>query len=331
MAGLAIEVAPFEGLDISMAVRALRPAGRRRRRLPPSSFSTISEGRSPGTNEATIFCPWSDSFDWRVDRAFVRVPPGARRAVLQIEKLDSIGAIRFDDVRITASPNPAAGSWTPFHVADETDEWLAVPPSRAITARSALDVSFLLHAPAGGRGSVTVKDGHLTFGGKERARFFGVCLLPPAAFLRGRSRPSQLADRLARSGINLVRLGDLDTAYGPNRSLFDDTRDDTKEFDPVALERLDHLIAALKKRGIYVAIELPEQAPVPSRRRGRASRPAPFRRRAGGHLRPHDRPARARHPRRHCSATRTRRPSWRSRTTRPWPGSPWPARRRCST
>ena len=53
-----------------------------------------------------------------------------------------------------------------------------------------------------------------------------------------------------------MRLGDLDTAYGPNRSLFDDTRDDTKAFDPEALARLDHLIAALKARGIYVAIEL---------------------------------------------------------------------------
>ena len=68
---------------------------------------------------------------------------------------------------------------------------------------------------------MTVKDGHLTFEGKERARFFGVCLLPPAAFLEAEAA-DQLADRLARSGINLVRLGDLDTAYGPDRSLFDD-------------------------------------------------------------------------------------------------------------
>ncbi len=56
--------------------------------------------------------------------------------------------------------------------------------------------------------------------------------------------------------MNLVRLGDLDAAYGPDRSLFDDSRDDTKEFDPAALARLDHLIAALKKRGIYVAVDL---------------------------------------------------------------------------
>ena len=107
------------------------------------------------------------------------------------------------------------------------------------------------------------KNGRLTFNGKERARFFGVCLLPPTAFLEAEAA-DQLADRLARSGVNLVRLGDLDSAYGPNRSLFDDARDDTKEFDPVALARLDHMVAALKKRGIYVAVELA------SRRRFRA-------------------------------------------------------------
>jgi hypothetical protein len=158
-------------------------------------------------------------------------------------------------VRITASPNPLTGAWTPFQIVDETDDWLPVAPSRMIAPKSALDVSFLLQAPAGGRGAVTVKDGRLTFGGKERARFFGVYLLPPTAFLEPEAA-DQLVDRLARSGINLVRLGDLDAAYGPNRSLFDDARDDTKEFDPVALERLDHLVAALKERGIYVAVEL---------------------------------------------------------------------------
>ena len=140
---------------------------------------------------------------------------------------------------------------------------------------------------------MTVKDGHLTFPRVTSvARFFGVCLLPPTAFPEPEAADA-LADRLARSGVNLVRLGDLDTAYGPDRSLFDDARDDTKEFDPVALARLDHLIAALKKRGIYVALELA------SKRRFRAedgvavSGSAPFRRRPGGHLRPEDRQAHA--------------------------------------
>ena len=100
-----------------------------------------------------------------------------------------------------------------------------------------------------------VKDGRLAFEKGGRARFHGVSLLPPTAFLEP-ERADILADRLSRSGINLVRLGDLDTPLGPGRSLLDDTRDDTKAFDPQALAKLDHLIAALKSRGIHVALEL---------------------------------------------------------------------------
>ncbi len=58
---------------------------------------------------------------------------------------------------------------------------------------------------------VTAKEGHLDYNKDGRARFLGVSLLPPTAFLEP-DRADALADRLARSGINLVRLGDLDTA-----------------------------------------------------------------------------------------------------------------------
>ncbi|MEJ7637137.1 MAG: hypothetical protein WKF75_03885, partial [Singulisphaera sp.] len=98
-------------------------------------------------------------------------------------------------------------------------------------------------------------EGRLGWTKGGRARFFGVSLLSPTAFL-DRERADALADRLARSGINLVRLGDLDVPLGPGRSLFDDSRDDTKAFDPMALAKLDHLIAALKARGISVALEI---------------------------------------------------------------------------
>jgi hypothetical protein len=198
---------------------------------------------------------WSETSPWQVYEAHIAVPRGAARAVLQFEKLDSSGSIRIDDVRVSASPNPDAGAWNPFQVGDETSDWLAVPPSSSIVAGTALDASFLLPAPAGARGFVTISESRLAFKPGVRARFFGVSLLPPTAFLDP-ERADLLADRLARSGINLVRLCDLDTALGPDRSLFDDSRDDTKEFDPVALARLDHLVAALKKRGIYIALEL---------------------------------------------------------------------------
>ena len=254
LTGIALPVNAFQALDVSIAVRCagLRGAGGAHAVL----FFLDEMGRPlPGAEGSNYFLSWSGSSPWRIDEATVRVPPGAIRAVLQFEKRDAFGSIRIDDVHVTASPDPAAGLWVPYHTADETGEWLAVPPSPSIAPKSALDVSFLLKAPAGARGFVNVTDGRLAFTQGGRARFFGVSLIPPTAFLP-RELADALADRLARSGVNLVRLADLDMPNGPNRSLFDDTRDDTKAFDPEALARLDHLIAAFKARGIYVSLDL---------------------------------------------------------------------------
>jgi hypothetical protein len=254
MTGLAVPVEPFAALDLSLMVRAqgLRGSGGAAAIL----YFLEPEGRLlAGLDTQVIALRWGGTFDWRPERKVVNVPRGAVRAVLQFEKPEGNGSIRLDDVKVVASPNPAAGSWIPYHVADDTAGWQRVAPSPQIVAGSALDASFLLDAPAGKHGFVTVRDHHLAFAQGGRARFFGVTLLAPTAFLDA-ERADALADRLARSGINLVRLGDLDTSLGPERSLFDDSRDDTREFDPIALGKLDHLIAALKARGIYVALEL---------------------------------------------------------------------------
>ncbi len=252
--GISVPVGPFTGLDLTVAVRAhgLRGSGGAAVHL----IYVDDAGRTvAGLGPVTPVFRWSGTFDWRPDRARVSVPRGAVWAVLQVEKLDGIGSIRIDDLTVTAAPEPAAGLWTPYHVEDDKTDWLPVLPSPTIVARSALDASSLLEAPAGGRGFVTVREGRLGWTKGGRARFFGVSLLAPTAFL-DRERADALADRLARSGINLVRLGDLDVPLGPDRSLFDDSRDDTKAFDPLALAKLDHLIAALKARGVYVALEI---------------------------------------------------------------------------
>ena len=209
----------------------------------------------PGAAGSATAFRWSGSFGWRSERAPIRVPPEAAQAVLQVEKIDQVGVLRVDDVSITTFPDPGLGSWEPWHVEDDTAGWLPYPAAPAIEPGSALDASALLDAPAGKHGRVVVRDGHLAFEKGGRARFFGVQLLPPTAF-QDPARTDALVDRLTRSGVNLVRLGDLDVPLGPGRSLFDDTRDDTKALDPEALARLDHLIAGLKKRGTYVAIEL---------------------------------------------------------------------------
>jgi len=257
LTGLAMPVEGLSALALSVKVtgKGLRGSGGASAAL----FFLNEDGQTlPGNaGRADAFrLPWSGTFDWREDRNVVEVPPGATRAVLQFEKHDSLGTVRIDNAVVTASPRPGDRVWTPYHVTDETEGWLPLAPSAKPEAKSALDFSFLLEGPAGRSGAVTVnKDGRLGFARGGRARFFGVQTLYPAAFQEP-AKADDLADRLARSGVNLVRLGELDAPLGPDRSLVDDTRDDTKSFDANALARLDHLLAALKARGIYYALEL---------------------------------------------------------------------------
>ena len=250
--GLGLPVQGLGSLDVSVVAKAngLRGADG----AMAAVFFLDDDGRPlTGLERGVHALSFAGSFPWQPSRATVDVPNGAVRALLQFEKGSAFGTLWVDDVQVTVNGGP---QWTPDHVETGTTGWLPVAPSPVIVEKSALDASALLDAPAGKHGFVTVKDGRLTFARGGRARFFGVSLLPPTAFPPDNPRAEALADRLARSGVNLVRLADLDTPLGPARSLFDDTRDDTRDLDLEALGKLEHLIAALKARGIYVAIEL---------------------------------------------------------------------------
>jgi len=250
--GLGLAVSRFNTLQVSAVARAsgLRGATGALGLV----FFLDDDGRPlPGSQDGVPALTFSGSFGWQPSRGTVDVPAGATRAVVHFEKAAAYGTLWVDDVEVVGVGGN--GDWTPDHVETGTAGWAPVAPSPTILARSALDASALLDAPAGKHGFVAVKDGRLAFAQGGRARFFGVSLLPPTAFLDP-AKADELADRLARSGVNLVRLSDLDTPLGPGRSLFDDVRDDTKALDPEALAKLDHLVAALKARGIYLAIEL---------------------------------------------------------------------------
>jgi hypothetical protein len=250
--GLALPVRGMNTLEVSAVTKATGLRGATG--AMGAVYFLDDDGRPlPGMERGTPAMTFSGNSSWQPSRANVDVPRAAARALIQFEKGTAYGTLWVDDVQVVALGG--GFQWTPDHVTTETLGWHPVAPSPTIVEKSALDASGLLEAPAGKHGRVIVKDGRLNFEAGGRARFFGVTLLPPAAYA-DRPAADALADRLARSGINLVRLGDLDVPLGPGRSLFDDTRDDTKELDVEALAKLDQLIAAFKKRGIYVAIEL---------------------------------------------------------------------------
>ena len=124
-------------------------------------------------------------------------------------------------------------------------------------AHSHADLSFLLDAPAGHDGFVTIQEGHLVRPDGTRLRLWGVNVTdwtPGSVLFPSKADAPLYAATLARFGVNCVRLHFLDLPAP--RGLIDDTRDDTQHFDAEQLDRLDFWVAALKQQGIYCDLNL---------------------------------------------------------------------------
>ena len=116
-------------------------------------------------------------------------------------------------------------------------------------------------------------DGHFYFPGTgKRAKFFGTNFMVNTIFPPNADAPQQageysgivppdaadqLATRLARMGVNIVRLHFIDGGYARPVSIWDPGyANNTRHFDPLQVRRLDYLIFALKRNGIYCDINL---------------------------------------------------------------------------
>ncbi len=135
----------------------------------------------------------------------------------------------------------------------DTKDWI---PFTLPWATSAIDLSFLNDRSAGGHGFLQIRDGRFVFKDGTPARFWGTCFsaeqnLPP-------HRDAEItARRLARYGVNMVRIHQADAGYASD-NLFRTKRqgNGTRQLNPAMMDRLDYLIAQLKKNGIYVYFDL---------------------------------------------------------------------------
>jgi hypothetical protein len=119
------------------------------------------------------------------------------------------------------------------------------------------DVSFLNAKPAGVNGDIVPKNGHFVESKTgKRVRFLGTNFAARSAF-PSHADAEKVAARIAKLGINLVRLHHMDnTGWGAGASIWDTTVKDRQHIDPAQLDRLDFLIAQLKKNGVYSNINL---------------------------------------------------------------------------
>ncbi|CAN5287358.1 hypothetical protein BH09SUM1_BH09SUM1_15880 [soil metagenome] len=118
---------------------------------------------------------------------------------------------------------------------------------------SVVDASSWLEAPAGKSGFVAVKDGHF-FAGEKRIKFWGTNIAFGGVFPDAETAPL-LADKMARFGINVVRIHSADIIDG-RPSLIDRAVKDTQHLNAENLDKLDRLVSELKKRGVYTNINL---------------------------------------------------------------------------
>jgi len=119
------------------------------------------------------------------------------------------------------------------------------------------DVSFLNAKPAGVNGDIVPKNGRFVESKTgKRVRFLGTNFAARAAF-PSHADAEKVAARIAKLGINLVRLHHMDnTGWGAGASIWDTTIKDRQHIDPAQLDKLDFLIAQLKKNGVYSNINL---------------------------------------------------------------------------
>ena len=122
-----------------------------------------------------------------------------------------------------------------------------------------VNMSHLLEAPAGKDGRIRVADGHFV-NDKGRVKLHATNLTGPANFPT-HEEADRLAARLARFGINCVRLHYFDSSYGTfmlpkEQGIIDESGETRRKLDPARRDRQDYLVAQFKKRGIYVNVNL---------------------------------------------------------------------------
>lgn len=141
---------------------------------------------------------------------------------------------------VQAAPTDTAG-WFPFEFpADDTN-------------LDTIDLTGFLDAPAGKHGFLTVRpDGHFYFEDGTRARFFGTNVGGKGC-APDKAQAPVIAARLAKYGVSLLRLHTIDGQWGP---LVENSPGPELKFNAEALDRIDFFVNELKKRGIYIYLDL---------------------------------------------------------------------------
>ena len=138
----------------------------------------------------------------------------------------------------------------------DTEDWRSSGKRDTMTAAgTAVDVSYLLDAPAGKHGFVTAENEKFVFEDGTVVKFWGTGLSGRANFPE-KEEAERIAAEIAQNGFNMVRMTNLDGDYEGNIFANDE---DTLTLDAVSMDKLCYLIKCLKDKGIYTYLTITSQ------------------------------------------------------------------------
>ena len=140
----------------------------------------------------------------------------------------------------------------PPYVAKAGKDWKAFTYRRDVLPGSALDFSARLDAPAGKYGPVIAgPDGQFVFRDRPQTpvRFYGPNFVGDSQ-LPDKKTAEIIAERFAAFGFNVVRF------HHHDNEVFDHSCREPSRLLPGRMDKLDYLIACLKKRGIYYSTDV---------------------------------------------------------------------------
>ncbi|MGO8672264.1 MAG: hypothetical protein ACLQVD_12965 [Capsulimonadaceae bacterium] len=102
---------------------------------------------------------------------------------------------------------------------------------------------------------IVARGGHFYDAHGRRVRFLAVSFAGVSCF-PSHADAEKVAARIAKYGINLVRLHHMDNTWDSKGSLWDMTASDHRHISATQLDRLDYLVYQFEKHGVYVDINL---------------------------------------------------------------------------
>jgi hypothetical protein len=201
-----------------------------------------------------VTCEGTGTSDWTYCANTYEVPKGTRQVKIQLVLGNCMGTVYFDDLELLLfDENGMNKSSESKSGPMDEGQWYVIERDSKNTGGHYVDWSSLLDAPAGKHGFAKAVNGHIQFEDGVPVRFWGTNLVAGATF-PSKEQADSLAKRLSRMGCNLVRFHHMDAPWSkPN--IFGD--DHSAQFlSPESLDKMDYLISVLKKKGIYIYMDL---------------------------------------------------------------------------